>query len=68
MTKMILKKVYISRGGGGGKANLEKVYILNFFFFDGFPYIALKYKLLKRGSTGRDSLYSQDVEKNLAPL
>ena len=32
MTKMILKKVYISRGGGV-KANLEKVYILNFFFF-----------------------------------
>ena len=32
MTKMILKKVYISRGGGG-QAHLEKVYILNFFFF-----------------------------------
>ena len=29
---MILKKVYISRGGGGVKANLEKVYILIFFF------------------------------------
>ena len=28
---MILKKVYISRGGV--KANLEKVYILIFFFF-----------------------------------
>ena len=24
-------------GGGGAKANLEKVYILNFFFYDGFP-------------------------------
>ena len=30
MPKMISKKVYISRGGV--KANLEKVYILNFFF------------------------------------
>ena len=30
MTKMILKKVYISRGGGV-KANLEKVYISDFF-------------------------------------
>ena len=40
MPKMISKKVYISRGGGV-KANLEKVYILIFFFFyDGFPYLA----------------------------
>ena len=31
---MILKKVYILRRGV--KANLEKVYILN-FFYDGFP-------------------------------
>ena len=31
---MILKKVYILRGGV--KANLEKVYIL-IFFYDGFP-------------------------------
>mgnify|MGYP007010388105 CR=1 FL=1 len=38
MTKMILKKVYISRGGV--KANLEKVYIL-IFFYDGFPYAVL---------------------------
>ena len=30
MPKMISKKVYISRGGVV-KANLEKVYILNFF-------------------------------------
>ena len=28
---MILKKVYISRGEGGVKANLEKVYISDFF-------------------------------------
>ena len=32
---MILKKVYILRGGGA-KANLEKGYIL-IFFYDGFP-------------------------------
>ena len=32
---IILKKVYISRGEGV-KANLEKVYIL-IFFYDGFP-------------------------------
>ena len=30
MPKMISKKVYILRGGV--EANLEKVYILNFFF------------------------------------
>ena len=31
------QKVYISRGGGVN-ANLEKVYILDFFFLGRFPY------------------------------
>ena len=32
------KSLHFEGGGGGGaKANLEKVYILNFFFYDGFP-------------------------------
>ena len=35
LTKIIFKKFTFR--GGGVEANLEKVYILNFFFFDGFP-------------------------------
>ena len=35
MTKMILKKVYISRGGGQGQ--FGKSLHFDFFFYDGFP-------------------------------
>ena len=31
--------------GGGVKANLEKVYILN-FFYDGFPYVLVYYNMI----------------------
>ena len=36
---MILKKVYISRGEGGGQGQFGKSLHFDFFFYDGFPYI-----------------------------